>query len=406
MILVRIFILEHPLRKEVLMKAFNKNRLTEAAILSISLITAGNAAISGILVFMQKDLGISRQAAEFLVTLSSITTIISIALSEYITKLIGMKKCVQIGTSLVFVSGLIPVIKTSYESIFLSRIILGFGVGMFNGHAANYISALFRGEKAASLYGLRNSTEYIGQMLLLLLAGFLIKIKWPMAFLAYCISIFILFFFSANVEDIRPEKREGRFYLTKQVFFYVFFAGLMIMNLTSLSVRFPTIATLAKGMDFNINAYMILLPLSGMLSGFAFGYINRSLREKTILLGLIIYIISNLIIAFWGYNIYVFMLAMVLNATSQSMCTPYLFAEASRFARGSQNRIINNLIFIGCNIGGFLSPAFLMGVRKLLGSDSLTIAFVGFAILYAILFFVYLCENIKLDRSSVIKDSK
>lgn len=385
------------------MKIFNKINLTEAAILSISLITAGNAAISGALVFMQKDLSLTRQAAEFIITLSSITTIISIALSEYLTRLVGMKKCVQIGTSLVFISGIIPVIKTSYESIIISRVILGFGVGLFNGHAANYISALFEGEKAANLYGLRNSTEYIGQMLLLLLAGFLIKIKWPMAFLAYCISIFILFFFSKNVEDIRPEKREGRFFLTKQVFFYVFFAGFMIMNLTSLSVRFPTIATLAKGMDFNINAYMILLPLSGMLSGFAFGYINRILREKTILLGLIIYIISNLIIAFWGYNIYVFMLGMVLNATSQSMCTPYLFAEASRFARGSQNRIINNLIFIGCNIGGFLSPAFLMGVRKLLGSESLTIAFVGFSLVYMVLFVIYFYETIKVNRIRFIK---
>lgn len=148
------------------MKALTKNKLKEAAILSMALITAGNSAISGILVFMQKEFALTREASEFVITLSSIATIISIALSESITRLIGMKKCVQLGTILVFISGIIPIIHTSYQTILLSRIILGFGIGLFNGHSANYISHLFEGDKASFLHGMRSSMEYIGQMAL------------------------------------------------------------------------------------------------------------------------------------------------------------------------------------------------------------------------------------------------
>ena len=384
------------------MKALRKNKLREAAILSMALITAGNSAISGILVFMQKEFALTREASEFVITLSSIATIISIALSESITRLIGMKKCVQLGTILVFISGIIPIIHTSYQTILLSRIILGFGMGLFNGHSANYISALFTGEKAAFLHGMRSSMEYIGQMALLLIAGFLIKIKWPLAFLCYTFSIFVFLFFSKYVEDIRPEERKGRFFINKQVIFYIFFAGVMIMNITSLSIRFPTIATLQKGMDANINAYMIIIPLSGMAAGFAFGYINRSLREKTILFALLNYILANMVVAFWGSNMYVFMAAMLISAASQSIASPYLFAEAMRFARGSQNRIINNLIFIGCNIGGFISPAFLFIVNKIIGTESLTQAFLGFSLIYLFLFLVYFYEYIKVNRKGII----
>ncbi|ACV28357.1 Major Facilitator Superfamily [Anaerococcus prevotii] len=384
------------------MKALRKNKLREAAILSMALITAGNSAISGILVFMQKEFALTRQASEFVITLSSIATIISIALSESITRLIGMKKCVQLGTILVFISGIIPIIHTSYQTILLSRIILGFGMGLFNGHSANYISALFTGEKAAFLHGMRSSMEYIGQMALLLIAGFLIKIKWPLAFLCYTFSIFVFLFFSKYVEDIRPEERKGRFFINKQVIFYIFFAGVMIMNITSLSIRFPTIATLQKGMDANINAYMIIIPLSGMAAGFSFGYINRALREKTILFALINYILANIIVTFWGSNMYIFMAAMLISAASQSIASPYLFAEAMRFARGSQNRIINNLIFIGCNIGGFISPAFLFIINKILGTESLTQAFLGFSLIYLFLFLVYFYEYIKVKRRGII----
>lgn len=384
------------------MKSLRNNRLREAAILSLALITAGNSAISGILVFMQKEFSLTREASEFVITLSSIATIISIALSESITRLIGMKKCVQLGTILVFISGIIPIIHTSYQTILLSRIILGFGIGLFNGHSANYISALFEGEKAAFLHGMRSSMEYIGQMALLLIAGFLIKIKWPLAFLCYTFSIFVFLFFSKYVEDIRPEERKGRFFINKQVIFYIFFAGVMIMNITSLSIRFPTIATLQKGMDANINAYMIIIPLSGMAASFAFGYINRALGEKTILFALLNYILANMVVAFWGSNMYVFMAAMLISAASGSIAFPYIFAEAMRFARGSQNRIINNLIFIGCNIGGFISPAFLFIVNKIMGTESLTQAFLGFSLIYLFLFLVYFYEYIKVNRRGII----
>lgn len=131
-------------------------------------------------------------------------------------------------------------------------------------------------------------------------------------------------------------------------------------------------------MDVNINAYMIIIPLSVMASGFAFGYINRFLRDATILFALINYILANIIVSFWGSNMYVFMVAMLISAASGSIAAPYLFAEAMIFARGSQNRIINNLIFIGCYIGGFISPAFLFVVNKILGTGSLTQSFFWF----------------------------
>ena len=379
------------------MKTLDKNKLEEMAILSIALLTASNSCISGVLVFMQEDLSISRQMAEFLITLSSIATIIAIASSEKITKKIGMKKCVQIGLLLVFVSGLLPVIRKTYISIFLSRIILGTGIGLFNGHSANYISALYSGEKASSLHGKRNSMEFIGQIVLLILSALLIKIKWQFAFLVYLLAFFILIFFTKFVEDPVEEKDDGRFIINRQVIFYILFAGVMIMNLTGLIVRFPTIATMAKGMDINTNLYMTIIPIFGMASGFAFGFINRKLRGRTILMALIIYVFSNMMIGFLGENMYVYLLGMVLNVFSLSMSTPYLFAEASRFARGSQNRIINNLIFIGCNIGGFVSPFFINSVGNLLDSNSLSISFVAFSLIYAILFAIYFYEYLKVN---------
>ena len=367
-----------------------KDLKIQIAILTIALYVASNSVVSGTLVFMQRDFGISITNAESLITISSIATIVTIFLSEKITQKIGMKKCVLIGLFLVGISSILPIINTTYPSVFISRLIMGAGVGLFNGHSANYINVFYEGDQAYKLHGIRNSTEFISQMVFLFIAGILIKIHWKYAFLVYFFAFFIMGYFNKIIPevDIKDRSELGKFTINRQIFFYVFFAAVMIMNVTALSVRFPTIATIQKGIGVDANLYMIILPMSGMIFGFLFGIINRILRQKTILLGLGVYVIVNLILAFFGNDMYIFLLCMVIVAFSQSLCIPYLFAEVSRFVKGSHARIANNLIFIGCNVGGFVAPFFLKGVNNILNTDSLTLAFTAFSLIYAIMLII------------------
>ena len=115
-------------------------------------------------------------------------------------------------------------------------------------------------------------------------------------------------------------------------------------------------------------------------------------------MGLVIYVTFNLVIALFGSNMYVYLLCMIFLAFSQSLCTPYLFAEVARFVRGSQARVANNLIFIGCNIGGFIAPFFLSGVNKILHTSSLTLSFVAFSLIYLLMLIVNLFEYTKTKK--------
>lgn len=375
-----------------------KDLKIKIAILTIALYVASNSVISGTLVFMQRDFGISITNAESLITISSITSIITIFLSEKVTRKIGMKNCVMVGLFLVGLSSILPILHTSYISVVISRLIMGAGVGLFNGHSANYINTFYKGDEAYRLHGIRNSTEFISQIVFLFMAGLLMKIHWKYAFLVYFIAFFIMAYFNKVIPEVDTTDKAdiGKFKINRQIFFYAFFAAIMIMNVTAHSVRFPTIATNQKGIGVDANLYMIILPMSGMIFGFLFGIINRILREKTIILGLSIYIVVNIILAFFGNDMYIFLLCMVFIAFSQSLCIPYLFAEVSRFIKGSHARIANNLIFIGCNLGGFLAPFFLKGVNNILHTSSLTLAFTAFSAIYAVMFVINLYETNKI----------
>lgn len=380
------------------MEKLNDHKYRRQGILSVSLILAVNAIISGSLIFIKDDLGIALSQAEFLVSLPSITTIIAILLSEPISQKIGIKKCISLGLFLVGISAFLPLISRTYISIFISRLILGFGVGLYNGHAASLINIFYKGDEAASLHGIRNSFEYIGLMSLLFIAGLLIKISWHLVFLTYSLAFLILIFFNLTVEDVVHPKTlaEEKFKITSQTIFFMVFAGVMLMDTTAVTVRFSTVATRSLGEGANINMLTMVIPLFGMTTGFFFGKINRKLRSKTILLGLLLYVLKNIILSIFGANLYVYMTAMALTSISQSLCFPYIFAEVARVTRSSSSRIVNNLIFVGSNIGGFLASTFLSLMTRVFNLQGPTTAFMGFSVLYLGFFAVYFYEYLSV----------
>ncbi|WP_311479807.1 MFS transporter [uncultured Anaerococcus sp.] len=380
------------------MEISNKHRFRKEGILSVSLILAVNAIISGALIFIKDDLGISLASAEFLVSLPSITTIIAILLSEPISQKIGIKKCVSLGLFLVGTSAFLPIFIRTYPSVFISRLILGFGVGLYNGHAASLINIFYKGDEAASLHGIRNSFEHIGLMLLLFIAGLIIKISWHYVFLTYTFAFLILIIFNLTVEDVVHPKTlaEEKFKITLQTIFFMVFAGVILMDTTAVTVRFSTIATANLGANANINMLTMIFPIFGMTTGFFFGKINRRLRSKTILLGLLLYIFKDLTLAIFGQNLYIYMICIALTAISQSLCFPYIFAEVARVTRSSSSRIVNNLIFVGSNIGGFLASSFLSIITLIFNIKSPTTAFMGFSVLYLGFFAVYFYEYLSV----------
>lgn len=368
--------------------------LQKLAILSISLMLASNNAISGALVYIQEAFDLTRSSTEFIVSLSSLTAIIFIFLAEYIALLIGMKKTVLLGLSLVSISGLIPVFFKTYPAILLSRIILGSGLGLFNGHSANYINLLYKDDgERTKLHALRNATESIGQILMYTLAGIFIRISFIYTFLVYFIAIFIFIFFKIEVRDVDLNEEHSKLRLDSNIVLFIFFAMLMILNVIAMTNRFPFVASLARGQDVNVSFYLNLIPVVGMLSSILFTPINRKIRENTILLGIGLYIFANFLIMRFDQSLWGFLLCILLVTFAQSLCMPYIFAEVPRYVKGHSSRFATNLIFIGCNLGTFFAPLFMKVVDGILKTNSLSNSFIAFVFIYLILFIIFVRRN-------------
>ena len=361
-----------------------KGLLQKAAILSISLMLTSSQAINGVIPQMKQSLGISQSQSELLGTAPSITVIVFILLSNYFAKRIGMKKTIILGLLLAGIGGIIPVFTATFQTVLISRVILGAGLGLYNSLAVTYISSLYSGNTRATLLGIRNSMEALGQTILIFLAGVLVNINWTASFLVYAIAFPVALLFALKVPEIRDENSDipenhVKEKMNPMVFALVLFAILLVMNSIAISVRFASIATEIKGVNFNASNYLALMPVLGILAGFMFGPINKWIGKGTLYLGIIFFIISNLLIATSNGNMAFLLTGLILSSITVSWCFPFIFSNLDKVTTKDTINFATSLIFIGCNIGNFIAPIAMQFAQFLTRSTNLTAPFFVFA---------------------------
>lgn len=382
----------------------NKSILQKGAILSISLMLTSSQAINGIIPQMKQSLGISQSQSELLGTVPSVTVIIFILLSSYFAKRVGMKKTIILGLLLAGVGGILPAFMANFQIVLISRVILGAGLGLYNSLAVTYISSLYSGDTRATLLGIRNSMEALGQTILIFLAGLLVNITWTASFLVYAVAFPIAFLFAMKVPEIRNEqndisKNDVKEKMNPIVFVLVLFAILLVMNSIAISVRFASIATEIKGGEFNASNYLALMPILGILAGFIFGPVNKWIGKGTLYLGIIFYIVSNLLIATSNGNTTFLLMGLFLSSITGSWCFPFIFSNLDKVTTKNTINFATSLIFIGCNIGNFIAPIVMELAQLLTGSTHLTAPFYVFAgIFMLVLFVTFFMTKRKTDR--------
>ena len=382
----------------------NKSILQKGAILSISLMLTSSQAINGIIPQMKQSLGISQSQSELLGTVPSVTVIIFILLSSYFAKRVGMKKTIILGLLLAGVGGILPAFMANFQIVLISRVILGAGLGLYNSLAVTYISSLYSGDTRATLLGIRNSMEALGQTILIFLAGLLVNITWTASFLVYAVAFPIAFLFAMKVPEIRNEqndisKNDVKEKMNPIVFVLVLFAILLVMNSIAISVRFASIATEIKGGEFNASNYLALMPILGILAGFIFGPVNKWIGKGTLYLGIIFYIVSNLLIATSNGNMTFLLMGLFVSSITGSWCFPFIFSNLDKVTTKNTINFATSLIFIGCNIGNFIAPIVMELAQLLTGSTHLTAPFYVFAgIFMLVLFVTFFMTKRKTDR--------
>lgn len=339
--------------------------MMKCSLLSISLILTSAYAISAGIPLMYKDFyGYSQSSIEILSTIPAFSVIIMVLCSGFISKKIGKKRTVQLGLIIAAIFGVIPCFTSNYSLIFISRIMLGVGFGLVNALAVSLIGDFFQGDQKATLMGIRGAFEALGQSIMTVVAANLLYYGWNISFIVYIISVPVLVLFtlfvpnpdSKNLTHHEQNNINQKQKINMHTIVFSLFLFIFVIFYIALFVRFSDYFT-SKGFGDVTNAGNILslVTVGGMLSGFAFGFIYKLIKTKTVLLGIILMSVGFLIIANTN-NRAILCIGAVLIGVSFPITVAYIFNLISVISPPGSEVLVASFLLVGCNLGALLAP--------------------------------------------------
>lgn len=358
--------------------------------LSFMLVTpfAVSSALPAMLSHYQEQ-GYSAAEIERLFSLSSLMILIVLLLNPILRRL-PERIAIILGLLLISFGGTLPVFTQAYSVVFISRLILGAGVGLINAHAITIISHHYQGPEKIKVLGLRGSTEVLGAASMTLLAGQLLLLGWSKAYLIYlfalvCLALYL--WFVPNLPIVEETVRKPSTRLTvRQVCYLVslaIYAGFIILVNTATTLRIPLVVErLGMGTATDASHILTVMMLMGILSGLVFSQALILLKQwfspiVPLLFGL------GMLVLWQSDSIWVLALGAMMTGLVYSLGLTLVFHKVSERFPVTQLSSATTIVLLGCNLGGGSSP-FVLQLASAINED-VTFAFLLFGVLNMIL---------------------
>lgn len=382
----------------------NKIMIHIIAILSLSFLITSYLSISPALPLIEK--GVTKSSAvntELLVTIPALFMAIMVFASSFISRKIGIKNMTIVGLGIVLCSSLLSARITSMDILLRMRGVLGVGLGMVNFSAIELININYCGDEKAYVMGVRSAVESLGQSILAIGAGKIIRFGWNKVFLIYLagIPILILFIKAFTNQKLKNYQKEQKiiYKISRKDVALTFLTLFLLIAHTGLIVRLSNIIII-RNLGSISDASMIqgAMTLIGMISGCCFGIIFKKVSHYLFPLSLFGMGIVHYLI-YLSSNIFIVTIAMLLAGALFCILISYIFNMICEVSYDGAESFSSALILMGCNLGGFTAPFFLQFFTEVFGEkNNIVFPFQCFSICFIVLSIILFCIIMKINK--------
>ncbi|EMC43879.1 MFS transporter [Streptococcus mutans] len=391
------------------MKAF----MEKFSLLSLSLMLVSTFAVSPALPKMlsfYQTRGYSNAQVELLLSLSSFAILAVLLLNPWINLWLSERWSIILGLLLLSIGGSLPVFLQFYPLVFLSRLLLGLGIGLINARAISMISERFSGKIRVQMLGLRGSAEVLGSAILTFLAGQWLNVSWSFAFLIYGFGFLILLCYLLFVPTAKGKRESSqrqmystasKNHFTFRQLLYIFglalYAGFVILVNSANTLRIPLVVEkLHLATASQASFILSLMMLMGILAGTLFSFLLALFKDY--LMPLVVFVLGLGMLILWQANhLWLLSLGALVTGFVYSLGVTLVFHLLSEHMPRQQLTAATTLILIGCNLGGGCA-SFVLQLFARINSD-VKAAFLIFAVLSLILGTLLLIRVLKTNRN-------
>lgn len=341
------------------------NSLAKFSLLSISILLMSHLAISPVIpnlyrLYNAQNPNIGLASVESLATIPAMMITLFVLLSNFIIKGIGKKNTVLLGLAIIFIFGLVPVFTTNFKIVFISRLLLGAGIGLFNSLSISMISDFFDEDTRGTMIGMRTAFLNIGKALTTFISGYLIVYGVQYTFLVYALAlpIFVLFLvFVPNPKNNESKQISIKFH--KETIILTLLTLLVGISYMGATIKIPTLLVEKYHLHPEVSRNLLtILAISGIFSGFLFGELVKKFKNLTLSIMLLFMTCGSFIFAIFQSSI-LFTIGVILIGISFVGTMSFNFFYISKKLENKYINFATSVILVGGNIGVILTPVVL-----------------------------------------------
>lgn len=328
-------------------------------ILSVSMIVGTAAAINGNIASIAHSFpDVPLSTVELISTIPSFALIISILCSTFISKKVGMKNTILLGTVLCAFSGVIPFFVSEIYTILISRAVFGFGIGLFNSMLVTYITKLYTGEERTQMIGFHQATGSLGGILITFISGQLLKVSWNASFLSYAVGFVSIFLFGIFVRPVtftEEKKTDEGTSSTVQITPWIVLLFFTYICYMTYGVKISTLIKEAGYGSASTGSYVIMtLCIGSVLAGTYFSKTLKIFKEKLLPLSYAIVAVSMFLLAI-STSSTLTLIAGFLSGVGNASIIPFILNRIN--SSDIRNKpFCSSLVYIATNLGSALAP--------------------------------------------------
>lgn len=378
--------------------------MEKLSLLSLSLILLSTFSTSSALPQMisyYRDKGLPSPQVELLFSIPSMAIIFILLITPWLSKKLSEKHMIIFGLLLTALGGGLPVVSQNYLLVFVSRLLLGSGIGFINARAISVISEYYQGKERRKLLGLRGSFEVLGNAGLTALVGLLLTFGWSKSFMIYFLALPILVLYlvfapKKVVKDTNDKIKTKGQKIPKADLTYIvalaILAGFVITINTGINLRIPLLVV-EFGLGTPAQASLVLsaMMLMGIIAGMSFGQLIAMFHKQLIPICLVLFSLTLLGVGLPS-NLMVLTISAMASGFLYSLMVTAVFSLVADRVEYSLVGSATTLVLVFCNIGGASAAILLSCFDHLLGQ--INAVFYVYAILSLAVGMIYFLKRL------------
>jgi len=292
----------------------------------------------------------------------------------------GKKIPLQIGILAMLLSGLAVVLfDLPIAGLVIAMAIMGLGLGILMTLSLGLAADNFEGAEQSKVMAHVSAFANMGGMLITASGGFLLAFGWRQAFWIMILAVPVLVINQIMLpkEDVTQaeNKSTGKIKLNADVYIFciiVFFLGI------NFSLRNANAALLVVqheiGYPAIANYAMTLWTAIGIIMGFTYAAIVKIIKQLMLPLSIAVFTFGMLLMGN-ATSIWVFYLGNVLGGIGVSTAMPTILSKSAQSVDSYSSTFVISMIFATLNISGFIAPALVNFIARIIASETAQVSF-------------------------------